>query len=165
MGKTEIAHSAALPAGVSKQQAIALLHDHVAFFKAAEFYREHTEHPEEAKLEKVPAEIKARSVGGASGTTAKAYSVRSEVPNPIRDSSVDSMYVVVDLVDGMWYAAASPMGVKNEALWTVKEAAGGLELSVVLNVECNVMLKSVVKGQSSTSSQQILDALVKKLQG
>lgn len=57
------------------------------------------------------------------------------------------------------------MGVTNEAVWTVKEGAGGLELGVVVVVECNVMLKAVVKGQVTASVAQILGALVKTLEG
>lgn len=105
-------------------------------------------------------EIKSRSVDGASGPTITGYTVRNEVPNPVFDSNVESTYWMVNLIDGLWYYAISPMSVTNESLWTVKEASGGLELVVTTQVECNMMLKLIVKGQATSSLQQIHGALV-----
>lgn len=158
--RSEITYSGALPAGVSKEKVLSVLHDHVAYFKAAEHYREHKELPDEGSLDKVPSEIQSRHVDGASGLVVKAYTVRNEVPNPVFDSNVETTYFMVNLADGLWYHAASPMGVINEGLWEVKEGAGGLELLVTIQVECNMVLKPIVKGQVKTSAEQIHKALV-----
>lgn len=160
-GKSEISHSGPIPAGVSKEKAVSVMHDHIGFFKAADTFREQNETPNEAKPDKVPADIKTRSVGGSGDV--KAYTIRNEVPNSFFDSNVTSTYNVVDLEDGLWYYATSPMGVTNTAVWEVKEAGNGLELRVTLQVECSVMLKSVVKGQVTSSVQQIHKTLVERM--
>lgn len=64
----------------------------------------------------------------------------------------------------MFYYAASPMGVNNEARWTIKEVGGGLELHASVFVECNMMLKPVVKSQVETGLKQISAALIQKMQ-
>lgn len=63
----------------------------------------------------------------------------------------------------MFYYASSPMGVSNEARWTIKEVGSGLELHASVFVECNMMLKPVVKGQVETSCKQIAAALVQRM--
>lgn len=70
----------------------------------------------------------------------------------------------MDVDDGLFYYASSPMGVTNEARWTVKEANGGLELTLSIFVECNMMLKPVVKGQVEVDSKKIASALVARMQ-
>lgn len=73
------------------------MHDHAGYFKALPSYREHKVLPGEGSADKVPDEIKARSVGGASGLKTTMYSVRNEVANPVFDSKVDTTYLMVDL--------------------------------------------------------------------
>lgn len=63
----------------------------------------------------------------------------------------------------MFYYATSPMGVSNEARWTVKEVDGGLELHASVFVECNMMLKPVVKGQVETGTKQIAAVLIQRM--
>lgn len=111
----------------------------------------------------MPADIKARAVGG--GAQAQVLSVRNEVPNPVFDSNVQTTYTFVDLEDGLWYWASSPMGVTNEGLWSVREGANGLELLVSVQVDCNMMLKPVVKGQVQSASEEIHKNLVAAMLG
>lgn len=90
--------------------------------------------------------------------------MRDEVPNPVFSSNVESTYEMVDLHDGLWYRARSPMGVVNEGLWTVDEdGEGNLVLAVELEADCNLMLKAVVKSQVEISTKQIHKALLENL--
>lgn len=139
---------------MDKEKAVAVLHDHDGYFRAAEHYKEHKELPNDSGADhKVPSAIQARSAG--SGADVKVYAVRNDVPNPVFDSKVNTEYEVVDLADGIWYRASSAMGVVNEGLWTVEEGSGGLELRVNIQVECNAMLKGLVKGQVQSGAEQI----------
>ncbi|KAG6358043.1 hypothetical protein INS49_013927 [Diaporthe citri] len=154
MGRFEITRSGPIPAGVNKEKAVAVLHDHDGYFRAAEHYKEHKELPSDSGADhKVPSAIQARSAGSAADV--KVYTVRNDVPNPVFDSNVNTEYEVVDLVDGIWYRASSAMGVVNEGLWTVEEGPGGLELRVNIQVDCNAMLKGLVKGQVQSGVEQI----------
>lgn len=138
------------------------MHDHIAYLKAASSYREHSELPaDESSRDKIPADVKGRAAGDALHT----ISVRNEVPNPVFDSNVTSKYTFVDLKDGLWYLATSPMGVSNEAVWTIKDAAAGLELVVSVLVDCNMMLKPVVKAQVEAGTDEIAKKLVQLMQG
>lgn len=158
-GRFEITHSGPIPAGVNKEKAVAVLHDHDGYFRAAEHYKEHKQLPSDSgKDHKVPSEIQARAA--ASAADVKVYTVRNDVPNPVFDSKVNTEYEVVDLVDGIWYRASSAMGVVNEGLWTVEEGSGGLELRVSIQVECNAMLKGLVKGQVQSGAEQIHKNLI-----
>lgn len=73
---------------------------------------------------------------------------------------VNTKYEVVDLVDGIWYRATSAMGVVNEGLWKVEGGSGGLELLMSIQVECNMMLKELVKGQFQSGTEQIYKNLL-----
>lgn len=131
-----------------------MLHDHDGYFRAAEHYKEHKALPSDNGTDhKIPSAIQARSEGSAANV--KVYTVRNDVPNPVFDSKVNTEYEVVDLVDGLWYRASSAMGVVNEGLWTIEEGSGGLELCVSIQVECNAMLKGLVKGQVQSGAEQI----------
>lgn len=153
-GRFEITHSGPIPAGVNKDKAVAVLRDHDGYFRAAEHYKEHKELPSDNGTDhKIPSAIQARSEGSAANV--KVYTVRNDVPNPVFDSKVNTEYEVVDLVDGLWYRASSAMGVVNEGLWTVEEGPGGLELCASIQVECNAMLKGLVKGQVQSGAEQI----------
>lgn len=124
-GRFEITHSGPIPAGVNKEKAVAVLHDHDGYFRAAEHYKEHKQLPSDSsKNHKVPSEIQARTVASAAADV-KVYTVRNDVPNPVFDSKVNTEYEVVDLADGIWYRASSAMGVVYEGLWTVEEGSGG----------------------------------------
>lgn len=139
---------------MDKEKAVAVLHDHDGYFRAAEHYKEHKELPNDSgKDHKIPSAIQSRSAGSAAGV--KVYTVRNDVPNPVFDSKVNTEYVVVDLVDGLWYRASSAMGVVNEGLWTVEAGPDGLELKVSIQVECNAMLKGLVKGQVQSGAEGI----------
>lgn len=94
-GATEIKCSGAMPAGVSKEKALSILHDHDAFLKTLPSYREHSVIPDATSADTVPADIKARSVDGDSGFP--TYAVRNEVPNPVFDSNVNTTYLMVNL--------------------------------------------------------------------
>lgn len=121
---------------MNKDKAVAVLHDHNGYFRAAEHYKEHKELPDDSGSDhKVPSAIQSRSAG--SSADVKVYTVRNDVPNPVFDSKV-TVYEVVDLVDGLWYRAKSAMGVVNEGLWTVEERPDGLQLCVNIQVECNI---------------------------
>ncbi|KAL1862900.1 hypothetical protein Daus18300_008230 [Diaporthe australafricana] len=151
-------------AGVNKDKAVAVLHDHDGYFRAAEHYKEHKELPDDSGSDhKVPSAIQSRSAG--SSADVKVYTVRNDVPNPVFDSKVNTVYEVVDLVDGLWYRAKSAMGVLNEGLWTIEEGPDGLQLCVNIQVECNMALKGLVKGQVQSGAEQIhknLLAVMKK---
>lgn len=153
-GRFEITHSGPIPAGVNREKAVAVLHDHDGYFRAAEHYKEHKELPNDGATDhKVPSVIQSRSAG--SGADVKVYTVRNDVPNPVFDSKVNTEYEVVDLVDGLWYRASSAMGVVNEGLWTVDEGPDGLQLKVSIQIDCNMMLKGLVKGQVQSGAEQI----------
>jgi hypothetical protein len=139
---------------VNKEKAVAVLYDHDGYFRAAEHYKGHTELPNDSNTEhNVPLEIRSRSVGSTADV--KVYTVRNDVPNPVLDSKVNTTYEVVDLVDGLWCRATSAMGVVNEGLWTVEEGPSGLELKVSMQVECNVMLRALVKGHVQSGAEEI----------
>ncbi|KAH8757265.1 hypothetical protein F5883DRAFT_428950, partial [Diaporthe sp. PMI_573] len=150
----EITHSGPVPAGVNKEKAVAVLHDHDGYFRAAEHYKEHKELPNDSGTDhKVPSAIQSRSAGSAADV--KVYTVRNDVPNPVFDSKINTQYEIVDLADGLWYRASSAMGVVNEGLWTVEKGPDGLDLKVSIQVECNAMLKGLVKGQVQSGAEQI----------
>lgn len=107
------------------------------------------------------AEIKAR----VADDQVHVLTVRNEVPNPVFDSNVNTTYTLINLKDGLWYWASSPMGVNNEGLWTVQEGANGLELLVSVQIDCNMVLKPVVKGQVQSSSEEIHRNLVAAMLG
>lgn len=154
VGRFELTYSSHIPTGVEKEKAVAVLHDHAGYFRAAEHYVEHKELPNDAGTDhKVPSDIQSRSAG--SSADVKVYTVRNDVPNPVFDSKVNTEYEVVDLADGLWYRASSAMGVINEGLWTVEEGSDGLQLKVSIHVDCNMMLKGLVKGQVQSGAEQI----------
>lgn len=92
MGRFEITHSSAIPAGVTKDKAVSVMHDNESYFKAAEHYREHKDlGADGGSPDKIPADIKAKMIGSH-----HAYSVRNEVPNPVFDSNVNTTYTIVN---------------------------------------------------------------------
>lgn len=91
MGRFEITHVTAIPAGVSKEKAVSVLHDTENYFKAADSYKDHKV-LEGGDADKIPADIKAKAQGALT-----AWLVHNEVPNPVFDSNVKTSYTVANV--------------------------------------------------------------------
>lgn len=161
---------------ITKDAAVALLHDHNFFLHCDPHYVSHralppqnpdanaNANPETAKKEyQLP-----RDLDPLGSPAVKLYEVVDHVPNPVWSSSVVSKEEVVNFKDGLWVRIRSPLSVVMETRWSIKEAeegeeGEGLQLVEEVDLSCSKLLISMVKAQVENNWKGIHGKIVDRL--
>jgi len=141
-------HATPLPAGMSREDAIALIHDAEHHIQCDPNMKSYTKRTPEIPPT-VPKDIEPIA-------STQCYTVTDSVPTllpkGIWDSDAVSDYDFTFTKDGSFVRTSCPLNVVLETRWRVKDASdGGLELEEVVVVNCSRFLASVVKGQCETN--------------
>lgn len=161
-------NTSTLPAGTTREQILAVLHDHDFMIKCDPHYVKHSraaqptaKHPGvetdvdvARKAFNLPDLSHMGAFLGGSGRAAtdpvvSVYDLTDELPNPVFSSTINSRLEYVNLEQGLWTRVNSPMGVSLETAWTVKEGESGggvLELHQDIVISCSKVLVGTVKG-------------------
>ncbi|KAI2615626.1 hypothetical protein GGR54DRAFT_259842 [Hypoxylon sp. NC1633] len=182
-GTTKLVNASPIPSTVSKEAAVALLHDHAFFLQCDPHYVSHralpqtlpanTENDAETVADRVAAarrEYQLPATLEPLGEPAvKLYEVVDHLPNPVWSSSVVSKEEFVDVADGLWVRIRSPLAVVMETRWFVRERKGGdgeglgLELVEDLDISCSKLLLGIVKAQVVGNWEGIHKKLIGKM--
>ncbi|KAK2038377.1 hypothetical protein LZ31DRAFT_608805 [Colletotrichum somersetense] len=139
-----ITHATPLPAGMSREEAIALIHDAEHHINCDPNMTNYTKRTPEIPPT-VPKDVEAIA-------STQCYTVTDRVqgilPKGIWDSDAISDYDFTFTPDGTFVRTSCPLSVVLETRWRVKEASGGgLELEEAVEIKCSRFLAGVVKGQ------------------
>jgi len=163
--KQTMNNTSTLPAGTTREQIMAVLHDHDFMIKCDPHHVKHSRGTQPtAKHPGVETDLAvARKafnlpdlshmgavLGGSDAATdplVSVYDLTDELPNPVFSSTINSRLEYVNLERGLWTRVNSPMGVSLETAWIVKEGSGGaLELHQDIVISCSKVLIGTVKG-------------------
>lgn len=140
-----------VPAGVSKEQAVAMLHDTEFFISCDPCLDRYDLLEKEMANPELPDRIKAL------GPTSlyKIIDIVENVPKGIWGSSVESKYEFTQVEHGLFCRLRSPLSVVLEALWEVRDAEDGDGLEIVEEAEITAskMLVGIVKSQSEAGGK------------
>ncbi|KAI0394851.1 hypothetical protein F5Y17DRAFT_426424 [Xylariaceae sp. FL0594] len=181
-GTSKIVNTSTIPAVVSKEDAVALLHDHDFFLHCDPHYAGHKRVPPPASLApqndvdaarkhyKLPANLTPllheKGEKGGEVVVVKVYEVTDHMPNPVWNSNVVSTEEFVDTAEGMWCRIRSPMGVVMETFWVIRPkqgTAGELELVEDVSISASRLVLGIVKGQVENNWRAIHKQFVDKL--
>ncbi|KAI1774140.1 hypothetical protein F4818DRAFT_421001 [Hypoxylon cercidicola] len=201
-GKTKMVNATPIPSSISasaatatagkitKEAAVALLHDHDFFLKTDPHHVSHrtlapppaaaaagaatTTAVEDEKESARRTHELPRDVDPVSVPAVRVYEVVDHVPNPVWSSSVVSKEELVNVRDGLFVRIRSPLAVVMETRWLVRERKAGAddgegegegELELVEDVEitCSKLLVGIVKGQVDNNWQGIHARIVKRM--
>ncbi|KAI1213793.1 uncharacterized protein F4807DRAFT_409127 [Annulohypoxylon truncatum] len=180
-GTTKFSNTSAIPAvddgrKITKEAAVALLHNHDFFLKAEPHYVSHRAVPADNNNNDNDGETAAvreaydlpPDLEPLGKPKVKLYEVIDHVPNPVWSSSVVSNEEFVDLRDGLWVRIRSPLAVVMETRWTVREREadgeeGGLELVEDVEINCSKLLMGIVKSQVDNNWKGIHDNFIRQL--
>ncbi|TRX97705.1 hypothetical protein FHL15_001460 [Xylaria flabelliformis] len=170
------ANTTPIPAGVRKEDAIALLHDHEFFLLCDPHHLSHTTLPQPPETQKDPSSVAVarkhfklpdtlKPVVGPTGSVVELYEVIDDLPNPVWSSKVVSREEFVDHEEGMWVRIHSPMGVILETKWSVREKKGDGKLELIEDVliNCSRLVMGIVKGQCENNWPGIHKKIIEKL--
>lgn len=142
-------NSTKMPEGATREQGIAMLHDHELFL---------SHNPHMTKFEALASLPQAATPAAAAipeGKTVvaetKAYQVTDLVhtlPSGLWDSNIVSTYEFTDLADGMLMRIRSPLSVTMSTVWEIAEVKGEpgrFELVEKVSIEASRLLIGVVK--------------------
>lgn len=176
-GTAEVSHKTKLPAGTSKADAVAMLHDHA-------FYLECDPHlvkfsdldaakaAELARTSKLPPGVEA-----VSGT--RCYEVHDLVhnlPGGLWDSNVISSYEMTDTPDGVFVRIRSPMTVVMGTSWAIREmgptevadngdqSPGGLAIVEEIKISAPRLVVGIVKGLCEAGWKKIHDKMLTRFE-
>ncbi|KAI1142891.1 hypothetical protein F5Y05DRAFT_366548 [Hypoxylon sp. FL0543] len=164
---------------ITKEAAVALLHDHDFFLKCEPHYVSHRTLAPQQPDANVDASAAKRAYQLPPGLeplgspAVKLYEVVDHVPNPVWSSSVVSKEEFVDFRDGLWVRIRSPLAVVMETKWTIRERSGaggeqeeeegGLELVEDVDISCSKLLLGIVKAQVDDNWKGIHGKIVDRL--
>ncbi|GKT48081.1 uncharacterized protein ColSpa_08262 [Colletotrichum spaethianum] len=141
---TTLTHATPLPTGMSREDAIALLHDAEHHINCDPNMKDYTKRTPEIPPT-VPKDIEPVAATQCYTVT---DSVPTLLPKGIWDSDAVSDYDFTFTKDGSFVRTSCPLNVVLETRWRIKDASGGgLELEEVVEIKCSRFLASVVKGQ------------------
>ncbi|KAI8303980.1 hypothetical protein K4K59_013059 [Colletotrichum sp. SAR11_240] len=130
--------------GMSKEDAIALIHDAEHHIKCDPNMKDYTKRTPEIPPT-VPQDIEPIAATECYSVT---DSVPTLLPKGIWDRDAVSDYEFTFTKDGSFVRTSCPLSVVLETRWTVRDAeGGGTELVEVVDIKCSRFLSSVVKGQ------------------
>ncbi|KAH7368312.1 hypothetical protein B0T11DRAFT_62820 [Plectosphaerella cucumerina] len=137
-----LSHVSALPPPITREAAIAMLHNHEHFISCS---------PNNPKREPAPApspppELPAGVVGLRPTDFFRVTEVVHALPAGLWDSDVISTYEFTDIEDGLFVRIRSPLNVLLETFWRVRDGAAGLEVVEDVTMKCSRLLIGVVKG-------------------
>lgn len=140
-----------LPAGVTKEQGVAMLHDTEFFINCDPCLERYELIEKEMADPALPDRIKA--LGPTS--VYKIIDVVENIPKGIWGSSVESKYEFTNVERGLFCRLRSPLSVVLEALWEIRDAedGDGLELVEEADITASKMLVGIVKGQSESGGK------------
>ncbi|KAK0731786.1 hypothetical protein B0H67DRAFT_549485 [Lasiosphaeris hirsuta] len=163
-GTASILHSSPIPAGVTKEQAIAMLSDH-AFFLSCDPLLSKFEPLSPASPPVVPDAITAQARGPRLTTCFTVTDIVHTIPAGLWDTNVVSTYEFTDITHGVFARIRSPLSVVLDTLWEIKEGeAGGLELVEAATISCSRLLLGVVKSQCENGWQKIHAKMLTRLE-
>ncbi|KAG8164609.1 hypothetical protein KVR01_004884 [Diaporthe batatas] len=149
-----------LPDGVSRQLGVVMLQDN-EFFLSCDPHLNKYEAKGEVTEPQIPAGVNAH------GPT-RSYEVTDQVeniPKGIWGSTVVSTYEFTNIENGVFSRVKSPLGVRIDTLWEIKEAEGGkLDLVQAAEISCTKPLMSLVKGRCEAGWGKIHAKMLERLQ-
>ncbi|PSR82733.1 hypothetical protein BD289DRAFT_437010 [Coniella lustricola] len=151
-----------LPAGVSRQQAVDMLHDRDFFINCDPSLEKYEVLDKDLANPDLPA---GRVQGIGPTTSYKITDVVANVPKSIWGSSVESTYEFTDVERGLFCRIRSPLSIVMEALWEVREAEDGEGLEIVeeADIKCSRLLMGVVKSQTEQGAPKIHSKMLERL--
>ncbi|KAI2465065.1 hypothetical protein F4781DRAFT_435797 [Annulohypoxylon bovei var. microspora] len=180
-GTAKLSNTSPIPAAegagdrITREAAVALLHDHGFFLRTEPHYVSHRALPPQQPSDNVSAATARGAYALPAGLeplgspAVKLYEVVDHVPNPVWSSSVVSTEEFVDCADGLWVRIRSPLAVVMETRWTVREREGGeegegaLELAEDVEISCSKLLLGIVKTQVESNWRGIHANIIKRL--
>ncbi|KAM7205488.1 hypothetical protein V8F20_003072 [Naviculisporaceae sp. PSN 640] len=160
-GTAHVIHSSKLPTKATREQAVAMLHDHI-------FLLQCDPHLESYKaLNPITPAAIPDTVRPLRPT--KSYSVTDivhTIPAGLWDSKVVSTYEITDTADGLFVRILSPLSIVMDTIWAIRDAedGDGLELYENIEIRCSRLLVGVVKSQCEGGWQHIHGKMIGRLE-
>ena len=163
-GVGHISHSSKLPEGATKEQAIAMLSDHIFFLHCDPHLQKYDTLTPDAPPE-VPEAIQAKIRGNKGTEVYQVTDLVHTIPAGLWDSNVVSTYEITDITDGLFVRIRSPLSIVMDTVWEIKEGEDGkLELAETITIKCSRFLLGIVTSQCEGGWQKIHAKMLGKLE-
>jgi hypothetical protein len=155
-----VLHKSKLPAGTTREEAIAMLHDHPYFFAC---------NPHTAKFEPLtpdkPPTVPDHVKPIRDTECFQATDIVHALPAGLWDSNVVSTYEFTDLERGLFVRIRSPLSVVMETVWEIDGEDGGeLELVETAVFTCSRLLAPVVRSQCEGGWRKIHGQMISRFE-
>ncbi|KAJ4391357.1 hypothetical protein N0V93_004974 [Gnomoniopsis smithogilvyi] len=159
---------------VTKDQAIAVFHDHDFFMEVDPnmmTFKADVE-PQGGKLHDLPPEIQAVKTGDT-----RCYEVTDRVPGVALFSKLlpglsttTIYYQITNTKDGVFMFLQAPLGVTEERRWVAEDASGagggvGVRIVEYVTIFCSRLLYGTIKGQQDQNWKEVHTKYARKMGG
>lgn len=169
---TALQYATEVTGPVTRDQAIAVFHDHDFFMEVDPnmiSFKADVE-PQSGKLHELPEEIKAVKAAGAN---TRCYEVTDRVPGVALFSKLlpglsttTIYYQITNTTDGVFMFLQAPLGVTEERRWVAESGAdGGVKIVEYVTIFCSRLLYGTIKGQQDQNWKEVHTKYAKKMGG
>lgn len=166
---TALQYATELKGSVTKDQAIAVFHDHDFFMEADPnmvTFKADVQ-PQGGKLHELPEEIKAIKMGDT-----HCYEVTDRVPGVALFSKLlpglsttTIYYQITNTKDGVFMFLQAPLGVTEERRWIAESSGdgGGVKIVEYVTIFCSRLLYGTIKGQQDQNWKDVHTKYAEKM--
>lgn len=158
-----LTHASPLPAGTTRDLALAMIRDDEHFLNCNPHKSKHEPVPTPSDPPPAPPPDSTRALGET--RCYKVTDVVHTLPAGLWDSEVVSTYEFVDVADGVFVRIRSPMGVVLETVWSISGGGDGAktptpEMREQVTIKCSRLLVGPVKGACQSNWKSIHENLI-----
>ncbi|KAK0733966.1 hypothetical protein B0T26DRAFT_745940 [Lasiosphaeria miniovina] len=161
-GSATLTHRSKVPAKATREQSIAMLHDHNFYLHC---------NPHMSKIETLTTAVPEPAVpDGLKSQVVKETAVYQvtdifqALPNGLWDSNVVSTYEFTNIANGVFARIKSPLSVALDSLWEIKGEAGELEIVETCTITCPRLLVGFVKTECEGNWPNIHGKMIERLE-
>ncbi|KAK3335749.1 hypothetical protein B0T19DRAFT_407341 [Cercophora scortea] len=161
-GSARVTKASKLPQKASREQAIAMLHDHEFFLRCDPLLAKFEVVAQETATPQLPEEVHARAIGET--ISYNVTDVVHAIPAGIWDTNVVSTYEFTNMNNGVFVRIKSPMSIVMDNRWEIQGEDDALELVEDTAISCSRLLLGIMKSQCANGSVKMHAKMVERLE-
>ncbi|EJT75480.1 hypothetical protein GGTG_05413 [Gaeumannomyces tritici R3-111a-1] len=171
-GTANVLHKTKLPAGATREQGVAMLHDHAFYLSCDPHLVKQSElKPDDARVKDAappppPERVASAAVAGRARRFYEVHDLVHNLPGGLWDSNVVSTNEITDIEAGLFVRIRSPMAVVMDTFWEIRAVEGeegAWELVEEITISASRLIVGLVKSLCEGGWEKIHEKMMERL--